>query len=326
MAQELIMKKWRLSAAGALAANLLAASLLAACGGGGGDTVAVTTPPPTTTPPTQEPGAPTLTGNGATDGYAWINYRRAQVGVAVLSRNSLIDKAAQGHSDYQRINNTITHQQTAGLQGYTGASLSDRLTAAGYRTTAPSAIGEVISATSNTSGFYQAEELITAIYHRYVIFDPRFREIGTGSATVSGSYTYFTADFGASGGYNALGRGNIATYPISNQTGVPVNFYSDTEAPDPVPDQNLVGYPVSVHADGSGTDTIVVRSFTIAPRGGAALGTRLLSYEAGTNNNVRNAAAIIPLAPLTAATTYDVSFNGTVAGVAVSRSWSFTTK
>lgn len=317
------MEKWRLSLAG-----LAAAALLTACGGGGGsnDSSGVTGPTTTTPAPTQEAGAPTLTGNNATDGFNWINYRRAQVGVAVLARNSRIDAAAQGHSDYQRLNNVISHEQTQGNPGFTGVHLVDRLTAASYALNAPYAAGEVISATTNTSGFYQAEELITAIFHRYVIFDPIFREIGAGSATVSGGYTYFTADFGASGGYNTLGRGRIVTYPIGNQTGVPVNFFSDTEAPDPVPNQNQVGYPISVHADSSGNDTVAVQSFTVKPRGGAALTTRLLSYAAGTNNNVRNAAAIIPLAPLAANTTYDVSFSGTVAGTAVTRDWSFTTK
>jgi len=322
------MKKWRLALA-----SLLASALLAACGGGGsgdggGNTTPVTGPVTSNPPPvTPAPGAPTLTGSNATDGANWINYRRAQVGVAVLSRNTLIDAAAQGHSDYQRINNVITHDQTQGQPGFTGLTVTERLVAANYPLQVlPWLAGEVISATTNTTGFTQAEELITAIYHRYVIFDPGFRDMGVGSATVSGGYTYCTADFAATGGYNSIGRGNIVTYPVANQTGVPVNFFSDTEAPDPVPNQNQVGYPISVHADNNSSDTVVVRSFTVAPRGGAALTTRLLSFDAGTNNTARNAAAIIPLAPLAANTTYDVSFSGTVAGTAVTRSWSFTTK
>lgn len=316
------MKTLRLSLSG-----LLAAAILTGCGIGGTDEEAVRKKNEANNPPAQEAGAPTLTNNNATDGFNWINYRRAQVGVAVLTRNNLIDAAAQGHSDYQRVNNVITHEQTAGLAGFTGATLSNRLVAAGYPlNVTPSLAGEVISATTNTTGFTQAEELITAIYHRYVIFDPRFREIGTGSSTFSGGYTYFTADFGATGGYNSIGRGGIVTYPVNNQTGVPINFFSDTEAPDPVPNQNQVGYPISVHAEGSGNDTVVVQSFTVTPRGGAALNTRLLSFDAGTNNTWRTAAAIIPLAPLSGATIYDVSFSGTVAGVAVTRNWSFTTK
>ncbi|NVM80023.1 uncharacterized protein YkwD [Duganella sp. SG902] len=313
------MQNWRLSAAA-----LLGSALLAGCGGGGGDTSAVTGPGTTTPPLTQEPGAPTLTGNTATDGYNWFNYRRAQAGLPTLSRNSRIDTAAQGHSDYQRINRTITHEQTPGLGGFTGVTLVNRLTAAGYTLSGSYSAGEVISATTSGTGFYQAEELITAIYHRFVIFEPVFKEIGTGAATIPGSYTYFTADFAAVNGLSGLGAGKFIVYPVSNQTGVPVNFFSDSESPDPVPGQNEVGYPISVHADYG--NLVTVQSFTVTPRGGAALSTRLLSAAAGTSEKTTSAAAIVPLAPLKGATVYDVSFSGTVGGVAVSRNWSFTTK
>jgi uncharacterized protein YkwD len=312
------MEKWRIYPAALLCA------LLAACGGGGGgDSTAVTSPGTTAPPVTQEPGAPTLTGNTATDGYNWFNYRRAQVGLTALTRNRLLDVAAQGHSDYQRLNRTITHVQTPGQPGFTGVQLTDRLKAAGYPLNGTYAAGEVISATTSGSGFYQAEELITAIYHRFVIFEPVFKDIGTGAASISGSYTYFTADFAVVNDLSGLGTGRLVTYPVANQTNVALNFFSDSEAPDPVPDRNEVGYPISVHAD-SGSK-VLVRSFTVAPRGGTALETRLLSEAAGTSET-GSAAAIVPLAPLRSATTYDVSFNGTVGGVAVSRNWSFSTK
>jgi uncharacterized protein YkwD len=319
--QEFNMMKWRLPLA-----TLLTALLLAACGGGGdgGNTTAVTGPTTTPSTPTQEPGAPTLSGNNALDGFNWINYRRAQLGLSVLARNSKIDVAAQGHSDYQRTNNVITHDETPGLPGFTGVTLADRLNAATYTLIRPYATGEVISATSNSTGFYQAEELIAAIYHRFVIFEPIFKEIGTGSATTSGGYTYFTADFTVNNGYSGLGAGQFVVYPASNQTGVPTNFFSDSESPDPVPGQNEVGYPISVHAD-NGRTGLTVQSFSVAPRGGSALTVRLLSNatDSATGPSV---AAIVPLAPLRGATTYDVSFSGTVSGTAVTRNWSFTTK
>jgi uncharacterized protein YkwD len=313
--QEVIMTNWRLPAAALLAA------LLAACGGGGDAPSAAAPAAPST--PTPEPGAPTLTGDNALDGYNWIAYRRALLGLPALTRNSLVDAAAQGHSDYQRLNNTITHEQTRGLPGFTGVALNNRLAAAGYTLAGRSAYGEVISATGNSTGFYQAEELITAIYHRFVIFDPIFKEIGTGAATTPSGYTYFTADFTASNGYNSLGATRFVVYPANNQAGVPTNFFSDSESPDPVPAQNEVGYPISVHADLDGN--VTVQSFTVAPRGGMALTTRLLSH-AGDSATSERAAAIVPLAPLRAATTYDVSFSGTVGGVAVTRAWSFSTK
>lgn len=289
-------------------------------------------PPDATTPASGVAGvdanAPVLTHDVAADGRNWINYRRAQVGMPALTRNSRIDIAAQSHSDYQRINNVVSHEQTAGKEGFTGVRLQDRLAAAGYVVDAnnPNAIGEVISASSNDSGFYMAEELITAIYHRFVIFEPVFKEIGSGAAATSAGYHYFTADFAANNGLGAgLAAGTVATWPFSGQTGVPANFYSDYEEPDPVPDVNEVGYPVSVHTNLN--RTLTVQSFTIRAHGvSGALPARLLTEDTDANTSTASVAAIVPLAPLAAATTYDVAFDGAVDGAAISRSWSFTTK
>lgn len=301
-------------------ATLLLAGLLSACGGGGD---ADDRPQPTPSTPVQ-PGAPTATGDTATDGFAWFNYRRAQTGLSVLARNSAIDQAALGHSNYLRLNETVSHDQVRGKSGYTGVTLADRFAAANYTVRQPYAYGEVISAAGDRTGFYHAEELIAAIYHRFVIFEPLFREMGTGASATSNGYTYFTADFAASGGYGpGVGRGNVVVYPVNGQTAVPVNFLSDSESPDPVPDRNEVGYPVSVHADN--TSTIVVNSFTIRARGGMDLPTRLLT-TAVDKETPKAAASIIPLAKLAAGTVYDVSFSGTVDGTAIARNWSFTTR
>ncbi|MVW64265.1 CAP domain-containing protein [Massilia sp. NEAU-DD11] len=304
-----------------------AAWALVACGGGGGGSSAGA---PNATPSTgfsgQDASAPTATNNIATDGLNWINYRRSQIGMPALARNAVIDTAAQGHSDYQRINNVVTHDQTAGKTGYTGARLQDRLQNAGYVFGSPNAIGEVISATSNGSGFYMAEELITAIYHRFVIFEPVFKEIGAGAATTSANYSYFTADFVANNGYGTgIAAGTIVTWPFNGQTQVAPNFNSDYEEPDPVPDRSVVGYPVSVHTNLD--RTLTVQSFTMRAHGTSSdLETRLLALGKDSNTTTKSAAAIVPLAQLASATTYDVSFSGAIDGVPVSRNWSFTTK
>ena len=307
-----------------LVAACIAAWALAACGwndpaadSGGGASTGFSG---------QDASAPALTNNVAADGRAWINYRRAQIGLPALLQNSTVDKAAQGHSDYQRINNIVTHDQTRGRQGFTGVTLEDRFRAAGYSFGNPNAIGEVISATSKQSGFYMAEELITAIYHRFVMFEPVFQEIGTGSAVNADGYAYFTADFVTNNGYGpGLAAGTLASWPFNGQTGVPVNFLSDYEEPDPVPDMNEVGYPISVHVNL--TRKLTVTGFTVRARsGGANLQTRLLVKGQDANTTSQSVAAIIPLAPLAANTVYDVSFSGAIDGSAISKTWSFTTK
>jgi uncharacterized protein YkwD len=313
-----------------IVAACIAALALSSCGPGGPkqDNGAVSSNViPSTGVAGQDSNAPALTSNIAADARAWINYRRSQVGMSALAENSNIDTAAQGHSDYQRINNTVTHVQTQGKQGFTGAELQDRLKNAGYNITSnANAIGEVISATKGGNGFYMTEQLITAIYHRIVIFEPVFKEIGSGSATVSGGYTYMTADFAANNGYGpGLAAGKVAAWPFDGQVDVPANFFSDYEEPDPVPDKgvNEVGYPVSVHANL--TSKLTVQSFTIHAHGSTTnLTTRMLT-QANDANVTSPAAAIIPLSKLAAGTTYDVSFVGTVDGAAVNKSWSFTT-
>lgn len=311
-----------------IAAILGAALALSACGGGGGSSTPqagggmAVAPSPAAPAPVPAVDAPALTGNIALDGRNWINYRRAQIGVPTVTQNAQIDNAALGHSEYLRINNLMSHDQKPGLQGFTGAKLEDRLNAAGYTLdrTRGFAYGEVISGSNNGSGFFMTEELITAIYHRFVIFEPMFREIGTGAASASRGYHYFTADFASRNGYGpGIASSTIVTWPFNGQTGVAPNFLSDTEEPDPVPDRNEVGYPISVHTNLD--STLAVGSFTVRPRGGADL--QVLRVDP---LGQPTAASIIPVLPLRAATTYEVNFTGTVNGAAVSRAWSFTTR
>ncbi len=323
------MPRWR-----SLIAALVAASTLAACGGGGGDDTggfasaspAAVNPPPQAAPPVaaSDPAAPRLTNNIALDGRNWINYRRAQLGVPAVAENLQINNAALGHSEYLRANNLMSHDQKAGSPGFTGATLLDRLNAAGYTIPANGyAYGEVISGTTNGSGFYMAEELITAIYHRFVMFEPKFREIGTGAATSASRYNYFTADFATRGGFGpGIAANTVVIWPFSGQTGVTPNFYSDSEDPDPVQGINEVGYPISVHANIDAP--VTMQTFTVRPRGGANLQVQVVNSSPTASK--RTAIAIVPLAPLKAATTYDVSFSGTVNGAPITRDWSFTTR
>jgi uncharacterized protein YkwD len=305
---------------------LLASLILTACGGGSDSGQSTTSSNAAATISAQEPNAPQATGNTATDGFNWFNFRRQQIGLEPVARNALIDAAAQRHSNYQKTNNIITHDQIEGKPEFTGRTVGDRLTEAryGFASTNSYAYGEVISATSDTSGFNAAEDLIAAIYHRFVILEPMFKEAGAGSATVPSGLTYFTTNFAANGLDRGLPRGSVVVYPAPSQSRVPRNFFSDNESPDPVPNRNEVGYPISVHANI--TATVTAQSFTIRPRGSNAnLTVRLLTSGSDTQTP-SSAAAIVPLDPLAAGITYDVQFIGKVDNIDVNRSWSFTTQ
>jgi uncharacterized protein YkwD len=314
----------------AASAALLVSILVAACGGGNSDNSSLAASPSAaaSTAITTQAQAPAASSQQlaafATEGFNWFNMRRQQIGLAAVSRNSLLDTAALGHSTYQKLNNVISHEEVPGRPGFTGARLRDRLNAAGYTFTQSSfSFGEVISATTDGSGTQAAENLIGAIYHRYVLLEPMFREAGAGAAEVPGGYTYFTVNFAANGLSRGIGHGNLVTYPDANQQNVDRSVFSDRETPDPVAGQDEVGYPISVHADI--VADVTVRDFSVRPRGGTPLAVRLLT-NVTDSETPPSAAAIIPVGVLAAGTTYDVQFNGTVDGVPVSKAWSFATR
>ncbi len=272
----------------------------------------------------QEVGAPRASGDVATDGLAWIAYRRQQAGLPVPVRDAAIDRAAVAHSHYQQLNNRVTHHESAAEPGFTGKTVTDRLRAAGYAVdTQARANDEVIAATATADGFAAADGLLAAIYHRYVMLQPQFDRFGAGSAQRAGGYYWLTVNFVATHKAPPPGDDLVVVWPAPQQAGVRINFFSDQETPDPVPGIDEVGYPVSVHADREAS--VRVGRFTIRERNGAPLLVRLLAADTD-NATPHSAAAIIPLAQLRSGTIHDVEFSGTVNGTAVTRRWFFITR
>ena len=297
----------------------VASLLLVACSGDSGTSTGTSAAQLTS----QEVNGPRATGDVATDGLAWINYRRSQAGLATMQRDARIDRAATAHASYQQLNNLITHDEEASKSGFTGVTAPDRLRAAGYPLDAAAvADGEVIAATAEPDGFAAAEGLMGAIYHRYLMLEPRFNLAGSGSAHRAGGYYWLNMNFVANSDSRGLGAGRIVVWPMPDQRNVRTSFLSDEETPDPVAGQNEVGFPVSVHADG-GTALSVSR-FIIRERGGADLPVKLLEHGSDSETPT-SAAAIIPLSVLRKGATYEVEFSGAIDGTAVSRSWSFST-
>ena len=301
--------------------SLLLSLALAACGGAPADTASGASNAALVS--ARDNSSPRATGDTATDGLNWINFRRRQAGLKVLTRNVRLDTAALGQAKYLESNQSVTHVQTVGKPGFTGVTITDRLAASGYGfSQGGHEYGEVLAATQSNSGFNAADELVTAIYHRYVLLEPMSKQAGAAAAADSDS-TYFAANVAADGLDQGLGMGKFITYPAPHQSLVPVLFHNDSEKPDPMPGHHTVGFPVSVHADL--LSSLQVVHFTMKPHGGTAVPVQLLTSRSDANTPT-SAAAIIPLEPLLADTTYDVHFVGLVDGLQVSRNWQFTTE
>jgi uncharacterized protein YkwD len=266
---------------------------------------------------------------------ARVDLRRSQIGLPALPLNVQLEAAARGHANYITINNLSGgHFQNEAQfsNGFTGNTPSDRIKSAGYvavpdsRGSSALSTGEVV-ARGSMHGETAVDTLIQAIYHRVGIFGTSFDEQGAGVGQNSQGITVI--NFGSRKYPQPKApTGWVGIYPFEGQSGIPVDFYSDEESPDPIPNLNRVGYPVSLHIDG--TRVLTVTSFTIAPVNAAgtalqSLPVQLLSTASGDTHIPASVAAIVPLTVLQYGTVYEASFIGTADGAPLAKSWRFTT-
>lgn len=323
---------------------------LAGCGGGGGgggSTAPAPAPVPTPTPPdanalqtSVSPGS-YAAGSFELTAFTALNAARTAIGVGQLAESALLNQAAKNHADYlvARLQAgeffSVNHTQSAGKSLFTGATPADRIAFAKYP-----ALGSTEDLTSivqidgvqSVPGEVAINSLLSAPYHRLSLLDG-MRDVGIGHAEVR---------LAGEGGLNhvlvtnaAIAQGKqaqlpaadwVGTWPADKATGVMYSFGG--EDPNPIP-TNLgacAGYPVSVHVrDGLILQT---QTFTLVETvGGAAVSVQLSTKETDKNPLFArpHAAYIIPFKPLKLNTQYSARFVGSKNGVAIDKSWTFTT-
>ena len=336
------------------AASLAVALTLAACGGGGGSSTPVATHPtipavPTTpTTPVSTMQAASLqtavastyaAGSSYAVAFAKINAFRATQGLGLLNQNANADIAAKNHQVYVATNNSGDngHVEVAGMPGFTGVGVKDRLIAAGY----PAEIASEVIAFSlefpnpDTSA---VDNLINTVYHRATMMYQGFTSIGVAGEDATNP---LYMDFGATKAQ--LNAGDyVGVYPANGQTGVwltlgveaPNPFYQEME----MTQANMcakTSAPVSLTSEAS--TTLSVTSFTITEAGQTTpLDVRLITSATSTQDTTylgTNVAFVVGKAPFKANTTYKVHFvgkaigvaTGSTSGLSIEKSWSFTT-
>ncbi len=247
-----------------------------------------------------------------------VNYYRSLAGLDDFSLSETLSLASQAHATYLKINELLGHYEDKDEypEGFTGVDPSDRAEVQGYQGT----VGEVISYG------HEAEEgvdsLITAIYHRFGLLNPGYTEAGVGDDSYPAPFYYVQVINPARPQGTTEPTGIISVYPADGQTDVPLKFNSDDESPDPVPDTNTVGYPVSIQFS-SDYETVTLTDFTISKNSVPLYATILDPVQ--DENTPENAFSVIPLAELEPETVYDVLFQWTVNAESYEKQWSFTT-
>jgi uncharacterized protein YkwD len=337
---------------------LTTATLLAtACGGSSDSTPAR---PPGPSAPQEllaRVEAPRSTANPTQANYAnpelkvafdRLNEMRLRAGIGALTQNSLVDKAAQLHSNYQSVNSFITHEEESGKPGFHGIRSADRIVSAGYENLAEST--EVISSAPLTitpliTPAQWIDGLMGTPFHRGAMLRPQYADVGIGFASNARS-NYLTVNFantlanmqGAPD--NDIIQDHLILWPPSGMTDLPTVM--GCENPNPIKengngsfcsDRRPAGYPASVQVNKSASRSIsTIVQFEMREKAtGTLVDTKLLADSQhaaepalaalmGTQENRvadgyydgNSFAAILPKTPLKRNTQYEITFVGNV--------------
>ena len=211
--------------------------------------------------------------------FDYVSETRETMGLNGLTPNTLLERAAQSHADYLVAHHASSHFETEGKRYFSGVSPMDRAAYAGY---ASLRVSENLS-THHHSAKASVEGLFSAIYHRFAFLDPQIDEMGVGvtqDAAVgnNSAFVYLMGNsrvrvlceeesFRGQGKYvykvcldpkhriraKAFERAlqhqqrenpRLILYPYDGQEEVTPVFYD--ESPDPLPESEVSGFPVSV--------------------------------------------------------------------------------
>ncbi len=255
-----------------------------------------------------------------------------------LLPNSMLESAAQAHANYLLFNNISSHNETQGLHHFTGVTPADRAFHAGYLS---SHVSENLS-TKNPSAERSMDGLFSAIYHRFGFLSPDIDEIGIGITQDQNNsdksvFVYLMGhaqlnklcdakDFSSNGNYvykvckdekfrikkslfstalNDSKRENpkIIFYPYDNQQNIVPAFYA--EDPDPLPDYEVSGFPISIEFNDYFFDDVKLLSFRLYMQDTEISDVRLMDEHNDPNQKLKhNQYALFPLKRLEYDTQY----------------------
>ena len=241
-----------------------------------------------------------------------LNALRAYANVPPVQVDAALQQAAEAHAAYYAENGFSGHYQDPTGAGFTGATPTDRIQAAGFtgRCSGESAssIGDDPEAA--------VDALVNSVYHRTIMLHPALTFVGYGQSA-GGSVFNFG---GCLDGAPDVDR--LYVYPGDGQADVPIDFLPRTERPNPLPDvTGYVGSPVSVGVSPWLQDPLEITSMHIVDQAGISLSYRRVDDDSW--------AYFMTELPLGAGQTFTVSIAGKAVGSDVgtfARTWSFSTQ
>ena len=243
---------------------------------------------------------------------ARLNELRAHARVPPVEVDAALQQAAEAHAAYYAENGFTGHYQVPSGAGFTGASPSERIAAAGFT-------GQCTGESASSIGgdpVAAVDALVNSVYHRTIMLHPALTLAGYGQS-VGGSVFNFG---GCLDGAPDVDR--LFIYPGDGQADVPIYFLPRTERPNPLPDvEGYVGSPISVGVSPWLQAPLEFSRVQIVDQAGVPLSFRRVDDDSW--------AYFMTELPLGAGQTFTVSIAGEAVGSDVgtfARTWTFSTQ
>ena len=288
------------------------------------------------------------------DGLSYLNKLRSKVNMIELKNNDFLSTSSENHALYSKTNKVMGHYEEKGKLNFTGITPPDRAIYAGYKN---QMVSENISYGSKNIEA-SIDGLFSAIYHRFGFLNEKIDEIGIGikdniynynmgnsllttlcnGEPFSGYGKYYTkvcadSTFKIKGddydnSLNKIKSQNpkIVLWPPKNGDKIPPVFYE--ESPDPLPNQSVSGYPVSVMFNDYYFKTPPkMKNFVLKDSQNNTLKTTILTNNTDPNKEfTKYQFAIFPIERLEWNKKYFVEFSYLDNNLTKSIKWSFKTK
>ena len=290
-----------------------------------------------------------------------LNRIREAMKMNILMQNENLNSAAQAHADYLVANNESSHNEIKGYKNFTGVEPFERVFHAGYNA---SHVSENLS-TQHHNAKSSIDGLFSAIYHRFGFLSQSIDEIGVGvtqneqdsdkSAFVYvmgnselnrlcsgksfngvGKYVYRVCEnsehriaeknFSKAVNYNKKMNPEIIIYPYDGQEGVPPAFYA--EVPDPLPDHEVSGFPISIQFNDYFFKDVQLYSFKLFKKEGEeVINVRLMDKSSDPHQKfTAKQYALFPLERLEYNTGYSVEVEYMSKNRTEKLTWTFRTQ
>jgi uncharacterized protein YkwD len=275
---------------------------------------------------------------------AYLNKLRQGAGLIPFSPNTTLNQASKNHASYLMKNRTYGHYEDSNRSGFTGAFAAQRVKNAGYNT---HLIIENVS--SNNKNYKESiDGLFAAIYHRLAFLDFQGDEIGIsiqqnmsnktktafvynmGSSALNQLYKSATKpskiDLNKALNTHKYSNSKIVTYPFNQQSDIPPVFFN--ELPDPLPNYDVSGFPISISFNQALFKTIEFLNFELFNAQGKHIqNTRIYTSKTDPNHRLNKFSFVLfPLDRLEWNSHYSVKFLAIVDKKIVEKEWSFKTR